>query len=196
MTFYANNRLLYNLTKPSVCTEEISSHSHTKDTHLCSSFDDRHWLLKRISLAIIEWWCVQDCHNVSLVYPAQIGDVGEGKGCVRVVLAAQERYLQFVFVNFRALPEVGFGAAPVCLEPNQYEVSNIDVCIVIMLLRWCLEWRWNSQISSHVLDWHQLVRCKPLITSEGGVECCRDTGIVMAFQVVCRMCSTYDCTVG
>ena len=36
VTLYANNRLLYNLTKPSVCTEEISSHSHTKDTHLCS----------------------------------------------------------------------------------------------------------------------------------------------------------------
>ena len=41
VTFYANNRLLYNLTKPSVCTEEISSHSHTKGTHLCSSFVDQ-----------------------------------------------------------------------------------------------------------------------------------------------------------
>ena len=55
--------------------------------------------------------------------------------------ASQERHLQFISVNSSALPEVRFSVAPVCLESNQYEVSNIDVCIVIVLLRWCLQWR-------------------------------------------------------
>ena len=85
-------------------------------------------------------------------------------------------------------------AAPIRLESNQHKVSNSYVCIV--LLRWSLQWRWSSHTSSHLLDWHQLVRRKPLITSDGRVEGCCDTGIIFAFQVVYRLCSTYDCTIG
>ena len=56
------------------------------------------------------------CFSDDFFHPAQIGEVREGKYCMRIVFAVQERHLQFLSVNFSALPEVRFGAAPVCLN--------------------------------------------------------------------------------